>query len=119
MITGSLVRSSQAAEYSVSKLGRTTSRNEPGGKARMCANWFIGPNPGRASASKLIETRRGMSISTSGEGEMDASAAIWRASSGDTFRGWAWTTTVSGDADNNSKTAKKTIMRRNIVGFLY
>jgi hypothetical protein len=63
---GSLVRSSQADEYKVSKLGRTTALKSAGGNSRMWANVPIGPNPGRSPAGRFVACRRVSSMMTSG-----------------------------------------------------
>ena len=63
---GSLVRSSQAEEYRVSKLGRTTALKSAGGNCRMWEKVPIGPNPGRSPEGRLVVCRRVSSIRTSG-----------------------------------------------------
>jgi hypothetical protein len=65
-MTGSFVRSSQALEYRVSKLGRTTARKSAAGYSRKWWKAFIGPNPGFFPGSTLVVTRRVTSIETSG-----------------------------------------------------
>ena len=54
-IIGSLVRSSHALEYSVSKFGRTTTLTFAGGNAGKFANVFIGPWPGSLAGLDVRE----------------------------------------------------------------
>jgi len=64
--TGSSVRSSQALEYRVSKVGRTTARKSAAGNARRWWNRFGGPAPGAEPAGLLTRISRVTSIVTSG-----------------------------------------------------
>ena len=65
-ITGSLVRSSQALEYSVSKLGRTTTFMSAVGYAGMLTNVFGGPPSPPLPGSTLVSCLRVRSMVTSG-----------------------------------------------------
>jgi hypothetical protein len=64
--TISLLRSSQALEYKVSKFGRTTPRNVAGGYSGTLTNMFIGPLPNSLPDSMLVACLRVISIATSG-----------------------------------------------------
>ncbi|MNR33584.1 hypothetical protein D3C85_1512690 [compost metagenome] len=63
---GSLVRSSQATEYKVSKLERTTPLKLAGGYSGTLTNMFIGPLPNALPGSILVNCLRVMSIDNNG-----------------------------------------------------
>ena len=63
---GPLLRSRNAEEYSVSKLGRTTVCKSAGGSWRKWQKVFVGACPGTLPASTLVACRRVTSIDTKG-----------------------------------------------------
>ena len=65
MTTGSFVMSSQATEYSVSKLERTTPLKSAGGYSGTLTNVFIGPLKS-LPGSTLVNCLRDTSIDMSG-----------------------------------------------------
>ena len=76
-MTGSEPTSSQAVEYSVSKLNRVTSLKSAAGNSRVCVKAPIGPRPICLPGPTLVACRRLISIKTSGYKKMYASTPIW------------------------------------------
>ncbi|MCY1458169.1 hypothetical protein D9M71_755280 [compost metagenome] len=66
MTSGSLVRSSHAMEYKVSKFERTTPLKFAGGYSGTLTNMFIGPLPNSLPGSMLVNCLRVMSMVNSG-----------------------------------------------------